>query len=184
MCETQADWIFFWQLLRPQSQHAPQEGMGIDIGLNAVTTMAPAAYMDDSCFQTILKSLCPNSFDYISFHGVPVVNGIFWILDFAEWLPFTMSTNGLYGCCKKRRATTERPEHNGLLPKAQIRDSFLMLLASTDTNVVVVVIISDERGYCWTNEAGLHTDQNWNVSHEKLFYKLIFLFIFCETLSF
>ena len=88
-----------------------------------------------------------------------------------------MSTYGLYGCCKKRRATTERPEHNGLLPKAQIRDSFLMLLASTDTNVVVVVIISDERGYCWTNEAGLHTDQNWKLSHEKLFYKLIFLLI-------
>ena len=50
-----------------------------------------------------------------------------------------------------RKGRGREGEHNGLETKAQIRDSFLMLLASTDTAVVVIVIISDERG-CRTNE--------------------------------
>ena len=47
-----------------------QEGIGIDPGLNVVTTMAPLASREQSHPQAILKFYCPSSLGYTAHYGL------------------------------------------------------------------------------------------------------------------
>ena len=62
-----------WHMHQPQNQPPPQEVVGINHGLNAVTTMAPAATRVDFDPEVILKFYCPISLDYIALHELPMI---------------------------------------------------------------------------------------------------------------
>ena len=53
-------------------QPAPHKGIGIDPGLNTVTTRAPPASMEDVRPQGGLKFHHPSSLDYSARHRLPV----------------------------------------------------------------------------------------------------------------
>ena len=62
-------------------QPAPKEGIGIDPGISAVTTVAPVASMEDFLPQVIFKFHFPSSLDYGAFHRLPIKGLLFASLD-------------------------------------------------------------------------------------------------------
>ena len=57
----------------PKDQPTPQEVIGIDPGLSAVTTMAPVASREDSRPQAIFKFYHLSSLDYKAYLRSPII---------------------------------------------------------------------------------------------------------------
>ena len=63
-----------WQPQPTQDQPAPPGGFGIDSRIDAAAPRAPAASMEDSCPQAILKFHRLSSLDYRVRHELPVIS--------------------------------------------------------------------------------------------------------------